>query len=103
MTAQIIDGAACAARLRARIASRVTELKAQGITPGLAVVLLGEDPASQVYVRSKGRMTREVGMASFEHRLPADTTQALGQFLISRDGRLLVEAGRARRDAGIVL
>ncbi|TJZ90745.1 bifunctional methylenetetrahydrofolate dehydrogenase/methenyltetrahydrofolate cyclohydrolase FolD [Paracoccus gahaiensis] len=75
MTAQIIDGTAFAARLRARIAAHVAKLATQGITPGLAVVLLGEDPASQVYVRSKGRMTREVGMASFEHRLPADTPQ----------------------------
>ncbi|QBX33828.1 bifunctional methylenetetrahydrofolate dehydrogenase/methenyltetrahydrofolate cyclohydrolase [Paracoccus liaowanqingii] len=75
MTAQIIDGKAFAARLRARIATHVTDLAARGITPGLAVVLLGEHPASQVYVRSKGRMTLEVGMASFEHRLPADTPQ----------------------------
>jgi 5,10-methylene-tetrahydrofolate dehydrogenase/methenyl tetrahydrofolate cyclohydrolase len=46
------------------------------LTPGLAVVLVGEDPASQVYVRSKGKMTVEVGMSSFEHRLPADTSEA---------------------------
>nr|WP_111298964.1 bifunctional methylenetetrahydrofolate dehydrogenase/methenyltetrahydrofolate cyclohydrolase FolD [Paracoccus saliphilus] len=75
MTAQIIDGKAFAARLRTRIATQVQALAGQGITPGLAVVLLGEDPASQVYVRSKGRMTREVGMASFEHRLPQQTSQ----------------------------
>ncbi|TGN45823.1 bifunctional methylenetetrahydrofolate dehydrogenase/methenyltetrahydrofolate cyclohydrolase FolD, partial [Paracoccus liaowanqingii] len=84
MTAQIIDGKAFAARLRARIATHVTDLAARGITPGLAVVLLGEDPASQVYVRSKGRMTREVGMASFEHRLPADTPQDALLALIAR-------------------
>ena len=75
MTATLIDGKAFAATLRARIATQVAKLKEQGITPGLAVVLVGEDPASQVYVRSKGRMTREVGMNSYEHRLPADTAQ----------------------------
>ena len=75
MTAQIIDGKAFAARLRTRIAAEVANMAERGITPGLAVVLVGEDPASQVYVRSKGRMTREVGMESFEHRLPADTAQ----------------------------
>ena len=75
--AQIIDGKAFAAGLRARVAEQVAALKAaQGITPGLAVVLVGEDPASQVYVRSKGRMTVEVGMNSFEHRLPAETSEA---------------------------
>ncbi|WP_111559654.1 bifunctional methylenetetrahydrofolate dehydrogenase/methenyltetrahydrofolate cyclohydrolase FolD [Paracoccus sediminilitoris] len=75
MTAQIIDGKAFAARLRKRIAAEVANMAERGITPGLAVVLVGEDPASQVYVRSKGRMTREVGMESFEHRLPVDTVQ----------------------------
>ncbi|MDO5622260.1 MAG: bifunctional methylenetetrahydrofolate dehydrogenase/methenyltetrahydrofolate cyclohydrolase FolD [Paracoccus sp. (in: a-proteobacteria)] len=76
MTATLIDGKAFAARLRERIAQQVATLKAQGITPGLAVVLVGEDPASQVYVRSKGKMTVEVGMNSYEHRLPAETSQA---------------------------
>lgn len=75
MTTQIIDGKAFAARLRTRIAAEVASMAERGITPGLAVVLVGEDPASQVYVRSKGRMTREVGMESFEHRLPVDTAQ----------------------------
>ncbi|WP_226781796.1 bifunctional methylenetetrahydrofolate dehydrogenase/methenyltetrahydrofolate cyclohydrolase FolD [Oceaniglobus trochenteri] len=76
MTAQIIDGKAFAARVRAKVASHVSRLKDDhGITPGLAVVLVGEDPASQVYVRSKGKMTTEVGMESFEHRLDADTSQ----------------------------
>ena len=75
MTALIIDGKAFAARLRTRIAAEVANMAERGITPGLAVVLVGEDPASQVYVRSKGRMTREVGMESFEHRLPVDTAQ----------------------------
>ena len=74
MTATIIDGRAFAARLRDRIGAQVRALQsAHGLTPGLAVVLVGEDPASQVYVRNKGRQTVETGMASFEHRLP-DTT-----------------------------
>ena len=84
ITAKLIDGKAFAADLRSRIAAQVQAMKAQGITPGLAVVLVGEDPASQVYVRSKGRMTRDVGMNSFEHRLPADTAQADLLALIDR-------------------
>ncbi|WP_066726521.1 bifunctional methylenetetrahydrofolate dehydrogenase/methenyltetrahydrofolate cyclohydrolase FolD [Sphingomonas pituitosa] len=76
MTAEIIDGKAFAAGLRARIATLVPAFEAAaGRVPGLAVVLVGEDPASAVYVRSKGKQTREAGMASFEHRLSADTTQ----------------------------
>ena len=75
-TAKIIDGKAFAANLRAEIAEQVSTLKAQhAFTPGLAVVLVGDDPASQVYVRSKGKMTVEVGMNSFEHRLPEDTSE----------------------------
>jgi len=73
--ARIIDGKAFAADVRARVAGHVAELKAKGITPGLAVVLVGEDPASQVYVRNKHKMTVEVGMNSFEHRLPASVGQ----------------------------
>lgn len=77
VTARIIDGKAHAARLRARVAEGVARLKAEtGITPGLAVVLVGEDPASAVYVRMKGAKTREAGMESFEHRLSAETSQA---------------------------
>ena len=77
MTAQGIDGKAFAARIRAQVADHVAALKADhGITPGLAVVLVGEDPASQVYVRSKGKQTVEVGMASFEHKLDAATSEA---------------------------
>jgi methylenetetrahydrofolate dehydrogenase (NADP+)/methenyltetrahydrofolate cyclohydrolase len=77
MTASLIDGKAYAEGLRQRIAGAVAALKAaKGVTPGLAVVLVGEDPASQVYVRSKGRQSVEVGMASFEHRLPEATPQA---------------------------
>ena len=77
MTAQIIDGKAFAATVRDKVAGHVTRLKEEnGITPGLAVVLVGEDPASQVYVRSKGKQTVEVGMNSFEHKLDADTSEA---------------------------
>ena len=77
MSATILDGKAFAASVREKVAGRVAALKADhGITPGLAVVLVGEDPASEVYVRSKGRMTREVGMESFEHRLPETASEA---------------------------
>jgi methylenetetrahydrofolate dehydrogenase (NADP+)/methenyltetrahydrofolate cyclohydrolase len=77
MTATVIDGRAFAARVREKVAGHVARLKEEnGLTPGLAVVLVGEDPASQVYVRSKGKQTVEVGMASFEHRLPADTSES---------------------------
>ena len=77
MTAEIIDGKAFAAGLRARVAELVPAFRERaGRVPGLAVVLVGEDPASAVYVRSKGKMTRECGMESFEHKLGADTTQA---------------------------
>ena len=75
--ASIIDGKAAAAQVRADVAARVAERVAQGRpAPGLAVVLVGEDPASQVYVRNKGRATREVGMASIEHKLPVSTSEA---------------------------
>ncbi len=77
MTATLIDGKAFSARVRARVATHVSRLKEEhAITPGLAVVLVGEDPASQVYVRSKGKMTVEVGMNSIEHKLDADTPEA---------------------------
>jgi methylenetetrahydrofolate dehydrogenase (NADP+) / methenyltetrahydrofolate cyclohydrolase len=76
MSATIIDGKAFAAGLRARIAEAVGDLSRQGIVPGLAVVLVGEDPASQIYVRNKARQTAEAGMRSFEHLLPASTSQA---------------------------
>jgi methylenetetrahydrofolate dehydrogenase (NADP+)/methenyltetrahydrofolate cyclohydrolase len=77
MTATIIDGKAHAASLRAAIAGHVPAFRtAAGRAPGLAVVLVGEDPASAVYVRSKGRATREAGMESVEHRLPVDTDTA---------------------------
>lgn len=77
MTAKIIDGKEFAARVRSKVGTHVTRLKNDhGITPGLAVVLVGEDPASQVYVRSKGKMTVEVGMKSVEYKLDADTSEA---------------------------
>jgi methylenetetrahydrofolate dehydrogenase (NADP+)/methenyltetrahydrofolate cyclohydrolase len=77
MAAQIIDGKAHAARVRAQVAEHVARLRADhGLTPGLAVVLVGEDPASQVYVRSKGKQTVEAGMHSEEHRLDAGVSQA---------------------------
>ena len=72
----IIDGKAYAAELRKRVATVVSHLESShGLIPGLAVVLVGEDPASQVYVRNKGKQTVEVGMASFEHRLSDQTTE----------------------------
>lgn len=80
----LIDGKAFAADVRQRVAAHVTRLKQDGITPGLAVVLVGEDPASEVYVRNKGIQTREVGMNSYEHKLPADTTQDALMALIGR-------------------
>jgi methylenetetrahydrofolate dehydrogenase (NADP+)/methenyltetrahydrofolate cyclohydrolase len=77
MTAKIIDGKEFAANVRAKVAEHVTRLKNDhGITPGLAVVLVGEDPASEVYVRNKGKSTVEVGMNSVEHKLDADTSEA---------------------------
>ncbi len=85
MTADIIDGKAFAAGIRARVAEEVAGLRARtNAMPGLAVVLVGEDPASQVYVRNKGRQTEEAGMASFEHRLPAETSEAELLGLIAR-------------------
>ncbi len=77
MAATLIDGKAFAATVRAKVADHVARLKNDnGITPGLAVILVGEDPASEVYVAAKHRQTVEVGMASFEHRLPADVSEA---------------------------
>ena len=76
MSAKIIDGKAFAATVREKVAGHVARLKDEnGITPGLAVVLVGEDPASQVYVRSKGKQTVEVGMNSYEQKLEADTSE----------------------------
>jgi methylenetetrahydrofolate dehydrogenase (NADP+)/methenyltetrahydrofolate cyclohydrolase len=88
MSARIIDGKAIAADLRQRVALEVARVKREHqLTPGLAVVLVGNDPASEVYVRSKGRQTEAAGMASFEHRLPADVTQDELLTLIARLNR----------------
>ncbi len=85
MTATIIDGKAFAAKVRGEVASHVARLRAEhGITPGLAVVLVGEDPASEVYVRSKGKSTVEAGMNSYEHKLPAETSEVDLLALIAR-------------------
>ena len=76
VSAQIIDGKAFAAVVRQKVAEKVSSLQfAHEIIPGLAVVLVGSDPASQVYVRSKGKQTVEAGMKSFEHKLDADTSE----------------------------
>ncbi|HBO13493.1 MAG TPA: bifunctional methylenetetrahydrofolate dehydrogenase/methenyltetrahydrofolate cyclohydrolase, partial [Halieaceae bacterium] len=77
MTAAIIDGKAAAVALRGQVAAEVARLgQAHDLQPGLAVVLVGEDPASQVYVRNKGRQTVEAGMLSHTHRLDGDTSEA---------------------------
>jgi methylenetetrahydrofolate dehydrogenase (NADP+)/methenyltetrahydrofolate cyclohydrolase len=92
MTARIIDGKAIAADLRARVAGEVARLKREHrLTPGLAVVLVGSDPASQVYVRTKHKQTQDAGMASFEHVLPADVAQ----------DDLLALIGKLNRDSGV--
>jgi methylenetetrahydrofolate dehydrogenase (NADP+) / methenyltetrahydrofolate cyclohydrolase len=75
VTARIIDGKAVSKARRERIATRVAELRARGVEPGLAVVIVGEDPASQVYVRNKHKGCEETGVTSFSYELPADTTQ----------------------------
>jgi methylenetetrahydrofolate dehydrogenase (NADP+)/methenyltetrahydrofolate cyclohydrolase len=84
MSATIIDGKAYSQGLRARIAEAVRGLSGEGVTPGLAVVIVGEDPASQLYVKNKARQTVEVGMRSFEHTLPATTGEAELLDLVAR-------------------
>jgi methylenetetrahydrofolate dehydrogenase (NADP+)/methenyltetrahydrofolate cyclohydrolase len=92
MVAQIIDGKAFAAKVRGQVAAHVGALKADhGLVPGLAVVLVGEDPASQVYVKNKGLQTVEAGMASFEHKLDAATPEA----------DILALVGRLNADASV--
>ena len=77
MTARTIDGKAAAAELRKRVAKQVSELRADyDVQPGLAAILVGDDPASQVYIRNKERQTEEVGMASVGRRLPAETSES---------------------------
>jgi methylenetetrahydrofolate dehydrogenase (NADP+)/methenyltetrahydrofolate cyclohydrolase len=75
MGAQILDGKMMSDELRAKIAERVAELKKQGVTPGLAVILVGNDPASEIYVRNKGKGCEEIGIYSRTIHLPEDTTQ----------------------------
>src|SRR3981189_2895154 len=88
MTARIIDGKVIAAELRARVADEVARVKREhGVIPGLAVVLVGNDPASEFYVRSKHKQTQAAGMASFEHVLPADVAQNDVLALIARLNR----------------
>jgi methylenetetrahydrofolate dehydrogenase (NADP+) / methenyltetrahydrofolate cyclohydrolase len=82
--AQIIDGKAIAAKIRGKLSANVTELKSKGITPGLAVVLVGEDPASKVYVSMKEKACADVGIFSDEYKLPAETTEAELLALIDR-------------------
>jgi methylenetetrahydrofolate dehydrogenase (NADP+)/methenyltetrahydrofolate cyclohydrolase len=111
MSARIIDGKAHAERLTRATAAAVAELKAgPGLVPGLAVVLIGADPASEVYVRNKARQTVAAGMNSWEHKLPAETSQAELLGLIGRLNRdvavhgILVQLPLPRHvDAGAVL
>jgi methylenetetrahydrofolate dehydrogenase (NADP+)/methenyltetrahydrofolate cyclohydrolase len=76
MAAKILDGKALAARIRAGLADEAKVLAARGVQPGLAVVLVGEDPASQIYVRNKTKACAEAGFRTFDHKLPADTSEA---------------------------
>jgi len=87
MTARLIDGKAHAATLRAAVAAAAAELKPKGIVPGLAAVLVGDDPASEVYVRSKGKASEEAGLRSFQHRLPAATSERELLDLVARLNR----------------
>lgn len=110
MTAQLIDGKTIAAKLRVSVAAEVVDLARHGIKPGLAVVLVGEDPASQVYVRNKAAQTVEAGMESIEFRLAADTSEAALLALVERlngdsavDGILLQLPLPAQIDASRLL
>jgi methylenetetrahydrofolate dehydrogenase (NADP+) / methenyltetrahydrofolate cyclohydrolase len=76
MSAKILDGKALAARLKGELGQTVTALRARGVEPGLAVVLVGDDPASQIYVRGKTASCAQAGIRTFDHRLPATTSQA---------------------------
>ncbi|MEO5769038.1 MAG: tetrahydrofolate dehydrogenase/cyclohydrolase catalytic domain-containing protein, partial [Polyangia bacterium] len=75
VSAEIIDGKAIAAGIRGGLATRVAELTARGFRPGLAVILVGDDPASHVYVRNKTTACAEIGVRTFDHRLPATVTE----------------------------
>src|SRR5262245_45451708 len=87
----IIDGKAIAAKVREQAAVRAKALSARGVQPGLAVVLVGEDPASQVYVRNKSKACREAGLAAFAHHLPASTGE----------GELLALVAQLNRDPAV--
>ncbi|MDF2629050.1 MAG: methylenetetrahydrofolate dehydrogenase/methenyltetrahydrofolate cyclohydrolase [Symbiobacteriaceae bacterium] len=84
MAAQIIDGKAISQQVKDEVALEVAKLKEQGVTPGLAVILVGEDPASNVYVTNKERTAKELGMHSVLHRLPADSSQADVEALVDQ-------------------
>ena len=84
MAAQVLDGKKLSAQVRAEVAARVSALTGRGVTPGLAVVLVGGDPASEVYVRNKTRAGREVGVQVFDHHLPAETTHDELMALVAR-------------------
>jgi methylenetetrahydrofolate dehydrogenase (NADP+) / methenyltetrahydrofolate cyclohydrolase len=84
VSAALIDGKAYAEGLRARVAAAVARLAGAGVTPGLAVVLVGENPASQVYVRNKALQTTQAGMRSFDHKIPASISEADLLALIAR-------------------
>ena len=100
--AQIIDGKAHAERLRKAVTAEVVRLKVEhGLQPGLAVVLVGDDPASQLYVKSKGEQSRAAGMYSVTHRLAADTSQ--DDLIAFRfDGAGVLEVGVLRFGGGLV-
>jgi methylenetetrahydrofolate dehydrogenase (NADP+)/methenyltetrahydrofolate cyclohydrolase len=87
MTARIIDGKAIAAELRGKVAAEVRRLAERGVVPGLAVVLVGNDPASEVYVRNKSKAVQEAGMLSFDQRLPATASEAELLALVQRLNR----------------
>lgn len=84
METKIIDGTALAKSIRTGLATRIAALATKGHRPGLAVVLIGDDPASQVYVRNKGRACEEAGIASFQHTLPVSTSQEQLLALVTR-------------------
>ncbi len=86
MTARVLDGKALAAQVKQEVATRVAAVRARGVAPGLAVVLVGDDPASAVYVRAKTKDARECGIEATDHRLPADTSQAALLALVARLG-----------------
>src|SRR5215471_15609086 len=89
--AKLIDGRAVAEKVYADLRGNIAELKAKGVTPGLAVVLVGDDPASRAYVRSKDKMCRELGFHSMKLELPVSTTQS----------ELLARVEQLNRDSSI--